>query len=97
MVPDVSVDPKLEKTLTEAASRAKKTMTIKDLPGLVSNSVDVVVSVESLAKLQDKKHISNVYRVLGPGGRLVFVEPLADFSLLKGTEFDEVLFDEEVD
>ena len=40
--------------------------------------------------------VKDLHRVLRPGGRLVFVEPLKDFGLLEGTAFEEVLFDEEV-
>jgi SAM-dependent methyltransferase len=55
-----------------------------------------VVSVAALQTTSRDGAVKDLHRVLRPGGRLVFVEPLKDFGLLECTAFEEVLFDEEV-
>jgi SAM-dependent methyltransferase len=54
------------------------------------------VSVGALQTASTRSCLKDLHRILRPGGRLVFVEPMNDFKLLENTAFEEVFYDEEV-
>mmetsp|Transcript_59196 Transcript_59196/g.116143 ORF Transcript_59196/g.116143 Transcript_59196/m.116143 type:complete len:244 (+) Transcript_59196:144-875(+) len=67
----------------------KQTMQTMD-----TNAVDVVVCVQALKSL-GREGLGDAHRVLKPGGRLIFVEPMADFAMMEDSPFSNVFCDEE--
>mmetsp|Transcript_25713 Transcript_25713/g.57660 ORF Transcript_25713/g.57660 Transcript_25713/m.57660 type:complete len:282 (+) Transcript_25713:129-974(+) len=87
------LDDKTRREMDEMAAKAFKALRVADLSSLPSGAVDVVVSVNKLGG-SPASTARDLFRVLRPGGRLVFVEPLKDLGALDGTAFS-VTFDEE--
>ena len=89
---------KAEKEMTEAAGRAKKSVLMKPLDGTPSNSVDAVVCVQAARRVAEAGRLSDLARVLKPGGRVVFLEEPEDLAVLDavGDQFEAVeLLDEQ--
>ena len=64
-----------------------------DLP---SNSVDVVIAAGVFERVEDKAALlKEAHRVVCPGGRLIFVEPLEDLAIIDASPFIDVQYDEE--
>jgi SAM-dependent methyltransferase len=93
---DNARDKKTEDILVSSSMRANKMLTILSFDSMVSNSVDAIVCVQSLRKAQSNGILRNLHRVLRPGGRLIFVEPLPEILALEETGFINAVYDEEV-
>lgn len=97
---DSEKQKKEEKALLDAGARARKSVIQKRLAETPSNTIDAVVMVAgAVQRVAKEGKLSDVSRVLKPGGRLVFVEKNEDVSLLDavGDEFESVQLIEEQD